>query len=78
MRLHIQAYREHLVRRCGDGCHDLKIRHEFIVGIGQWLPVTGALMWRMLSEMRIAPRVPAASDSERPSGPAVAAPATQP
>lgn len=31
MRLHVQAYREDLVRRCGDGCHDLEMLHKLII-----------------------------------------------
>ncbi|GAO07430.1 hypothetical protein TPA0598_02_06700 [Streptomyces lydicamycinicus] len=31
MRLHVQAHREDLVRRCGDGCHDLEMLHKLII-----------------------------------------------
>lgn len=54
MRLHVQTYREHLVRGCGNGCHDLETRHHLtldallpeVAGAHQvhtsWLSVAGA------------------------------------
>lgn len=46
MRLHIQAYREHLVRGCVDGCHDLETRHRLTLGERHLVKAAGpSLIW---------------------------------